>query len=52
MLYVCSTGLRRKQLIISFGDQFKLNLETTRCIDFQFHNPNASQEGCLEAFVY
>ena len=30
-------ALRRKQLIVSFVEQFKLQLENTRFIDFQFH---------------
>ena len=30
-------ALRKKQLIASFVEQFKLNLENIRCIDFQFH---------------
>ena len=30
-------ALRKKQLIASFVEQFKLNFENTRCIDFQLH---------------
>ena len=36
MLYV-------KELITSFLDQFKLDLENIRCIDFQFHVAKLSQ---------
>ena len=30
-------ALWKKQLIASFVEQVKLNLENIRCIDFQFH---------------
>ena len=36
-------ALRKKQLIASIIEQFKLNLENTRCIDFQFHVAKLSQ---------
>ena len=49
MLYMsalqgCLKGaLLKKQLIASFVQQFKLNFENTRCIDFQFHVAKFSQ---------
>ena len=36
-------ALQRKQLIASFVEQFKLNFERTRCIDFQLHVAKFSQ---------
>ena len=36
-------ALWKKQSIASFVEQFKLNLENIRCIDFQFHVAKLSQ---------
>ena len=33
-------ALRKKQSIASFVEQFKLNFENKRCIDFQLHVAN------------
>ena len=36
-------ALRKKQLIASLVEQFKLNFGNTRCIDFQLHVAKFSQ---------
>ena len=36
-------ALRKKQLIGSFIEQFKLSLKNIRCIDFHFHVAKLSQ---------
>ena len=44
--------LQAKQLIASFDEQFKLNLENTRCIDFQLHVAKLSRERCFIQSAY
>ena len=44
-------ALRKKQLIASFVEQFKLNFESTRCIDFQCLVAKFSQQRFMQ-FVY
>ena len=44
--------LRRKQLIASFVEQFKLKLEKTKGIGFQFHVAELSLERCSIQSVY
>ena len=41
------TALRKKQLIASFIEQFKLNLENKSFIDFQFYVAKLSQQRCF-----
>ena len=45
-------ALRRKQLIASFVEQFKLNLENERCLEFQFHVAKLSQYRCFMQLFY
>ena len=48
MLCVCSIGLcnrcfTKEAMIASFVEQFKLNIENKRCLEFQFHLAKFSQ---------
>ena len=44
-------GIRRKQLIASFVEQFQLTLGNTRCFEFYFHVAKLSKYKCIRQDV-